>query len=339
MKYSFLLVTLLFSLLVTSCQNCCYDDINPCITHTPQQRHIANLPSPFEPLTADERAQDWGKEHTIATSFARDLDLYRAITTYKRALALSPPKDRLVEMEYSIALCYFLSKKYCDVINMVENSDLIDIQTTFPAYRDLLVMLYESYQSLGYCDRAARVLLLLEQEDCEAAESLPISSAIRQGDTNTLSCHKNHPGIDDLLSCYCRCKKQPHTAQALSAIIPGAGYLYVGQCKTALTSFVINSLFIWAAVRFFDQGHTAAGIITTSLEMGWYFGGIHGSALAAKEYNECRFESCGTKTMLQQRLFPVLMSTRVSNESACFRFYSLEFTALCSSNGTLGQRC
>jgi len=310
MKRNILLVTLLLPLLITSCQNCCYDDIKPCISHIPQQRHIAHLPGPFSPLTMEESKLDWGKEHTIANSFARDLDLYRAITTYKRALALSPPQDRLVEIEYSIVLCYFLSKKYCGVINMVEGSDLIDIQTTFPAYRDLLVILYESYQSLGFPDRASRVLRLLEEEDCEAAQNLPLSTAIRCGDINTLSCHRDRPDINELLSCYCRCEKNPHTAQALSAIIPGAGYLYVGQCRTALTSLIINSLFIWAAVRFFDQGHTAAGIITTSLEAGWYFGGIHGSALAAKEYNESRFESCGTKTMLQQRLFPVLMLTK-----------------------------
>ena len=89
-------------------------------------------------------------------------------------------------------------------------------------------------------------------------------------------------------------------------LLPGAGYYYVGQKKAALTAFVINSLFTAAAYQFFAKGYPAAGFITLSFEAGWYFGGINGAGLAAKEYNERLYEVKAKDFMLKERLFPLL---------------------------------
>ena len=69
----------------------------------------------------------------------------------------------------------------------------------------------------------------------------------------------------------------------------------------------MNALFITAAYQFFHKGYTAAGIITTSFETGWYFGGIYGASCAAQEYNRYLYDEMGEKLMVQERLFPVLM--------------------------------
>ena len=90
-------------------------------------------------------------------------------------------------------------------------------------------------------------------------------------------------------------------------ILPGAGYLYVGQKQSAVTAFLLNGLFIAAAVHFFCKWEIAAGVITTSFEAGWYFGGIYGAGESAKLYNERVYEDLAYPALNRNGLFPVLM--------------------------------
>ncbi len=39
----------------------------------------------------------------------------------------------------------------------------------------------------------------------------------------------------------------------------------------------------------------------------WYFGGIYGAGLAAKEYNKSLFECSAEETKIENKLFPILM--------------------------------
>ena len=89
--------------------------------------------------------------------------------------------------------------------------------------------------------------------------------------------------------------------------MPGSGYLYLGQKKSALTSFLLNGLFIYAAYEFFHHGYTAAGIITTSFEAGWYFGGIYGAGEEAKFYNERIYNEEACTLMQTKKIFPFFM--------------------------------
>ena len=102
-------------------------------------------------------------------------------------------------------------------------------------------------------------------------------------------------------------KKSVAKAQTFNALLPGAGYLYLGQKKSALTAFLLNGLFIAAAYEFFHHRHVAAGIITTSFEAGWYFGGIYGAGEEAKYFNEKAYERNASRTLHEYNLFPVLM--------------------------------
>ncbi len=91
----------------------------------------------------------------------------------------------------------------------------------------------------------------------------------------------------------------------MNAILPGAGYYYVGQKKTAVTSFLINALFIGTAWVFFQQKNVPAALITLSFETGWYFGGINGAGLAANEYNERLYEVNTKEQLFENKLFPL----------------------------------
>lgn len=287
--------------------------IEPKIVYTPQKHVISTLPSAFEPLSPEERNQDWGRELIIARTFASELDLYRAITSYKRALILLPPgcNARRLEIEYGIILSYYLGRKYSEVIETFETSTEKNIPSTFPVFDDLLAILYDSYQHVGQHAKACQILTMIEARHPTKAYALQMSEAISKGDITLINeLAAKDPSYEDVyffLNSYHKEAKSVRKAQTLNAILPGAGYYYVGQKKTALTSFLINTLFIAAAYQFFHNGYVAAGVITTSLEAGWYFGGINGAGLAAKEYNERLYENSAKEYLSRNCLFPVLM--------------------------------
>lgn len=293
----------------------CYrvpDQIEPRVSYQIQDRHFEHLTGAFAPLTPEERASDWGKETVIARAFADELDLYRAVSTFKRAqILITDNRERKLEIEYDIVLCFFLGKRYNEAIESFEKSDLAHVDKTFPAYHDLLLVLYESYRELDDLEKQARILELIDKTFPDAGEELKVSIAIREGDLlalNSFADGFHRPSyLGNLVDGYCMQKKSVATAQFLNALMPGAGYLYIGQRKSALTAFLLNGLFIAAATQFFLHDHLAAGIITTGFEAGWYFGGIYGAGEEAKYYNERLYERSASVVLNEYKLFPVLM--------------------------------
>lgn len=294
----------------------CYrvqDKLEPQVNYFVQDKYIMSLPSSFPPLDAYEIKQEWGKEYLIGEAFARKLDLYRSVTAFKRSLILMPQalSERQQEVEYYIILCYYLGKLYAEALDAFNESSLAAIDINFATYHDLLVILYESYLNSGDKERAQTVLNIIKSHYPQTAKELELSSALLSGDVEDLKklaySDATDKQVNQLLTEYRTEKKSVTKAQILSTIIPGSGYLYVGQKQSALTSFLLNGLFIAAAYSFFHHGHTAAGIITLSFETGWYFGGIYGSGESAKLYNERVYEGKAFQALNDQKLFPIFL--------------------------------
>lgn len=293
----------------------CYrvpDRIDPRVSYQLQDQHFQHLSGAFPPLTKEERASDWGREYIIGRAFANELDLYRAISTFKRAeILVDQNKERKLEIQYDILLCYFLAKRYDEVIESFEKGDLAHVDKSFYAYHDLLLILYESYREMEECEKEAKILELMEKTFPVTNEDLKVSCAIRSGDLamiDQFACGFQHPSyLDSLVDCYCANKKSVGRAQLFNALLPGAGYLYIGQRKSALTAFLLNGLFIAAATQFFIHKHFAAGLITAGFEAGWYFGGIYGAGEEAKYYNERLYERAASTILNEHKLFPILM--------------------------------
>lgn len=308
---NFLLI-LLCSTMIIGCnpRSCIFQ---PQICYTPNQNQLKYQESAFEPLSSDEISQEWGKELKIAISLAREGDLYRSITAFKRARILMPEeeKDRYLQAEFSILQCYWQGRHYCEAIETFENSPLHTVSSKFPPFREMLVILFQCYHQTEQDEKAEAVLSLMHKGDPETALRLKIFTALDTGNIYTAHVYskgrEDFDEIDRLLQCYCNYAKSVSKAQTLNAILPGAGYYYVGQKKTALTSFLINAAFTTAAYYFYKEGNWGAAVITTSLEFGWYFGGINGAGLAAKEWNERLYEDLGKEVMVQQKYFPILM--------------------------------
>jgi tetratricopeptide (TPR) repeat protein len=279
----------------------------PNIVYYPTARVVDNLPSPFPPLSAEEIQTEWGKELYLGLKFAREFDLYRALTCYKRSLFLAP-QERHFEIEYRLLEAYYLGRKYEDAIESFESGCLGQIDMDSPGAKELLLMLYDSYRQIGNCAKAMQMESLIQSKDPEMADDLREYAAVETADFCTLDAlQEQDPDLSCFLETYSTLALSPKKAQVLNAILPGAGYYYVGQKKTAVTAFIVNALFTYAAYQFFDRGYIAAGLITTSFEMGWYLGGINGAGLAATELNEATYAAHGKEFLIKKRLFPVLM--------------------------------
>lgn len=307
-------LTLLVMLFFTSCHPKTYE-FEPPILYAITEHLIKNLASPFPPLSLEERETPWGQELMIGSHFAKDLDLYRAITSYKRALILFPSGSsnylRKLQIEYGLLLSYYLGGKHREVIEVFEMSKLGSVPSTFPAFQDLLIILYDSYEKIGNQKNAEQILKLLKEIDEDSSNKLSLSEAILSADMSSIQDLYQKTDLSEKASqwwtTYHLGRKSIQKAQALNAILPGAGYLYVDQPKTAMTAFLLNSAFIAATYQLFKNRQPAAGCIFLSLELGWYLGGINGAGLQAKFYNERLYASLAKETMVKWKLFPVLM--------------------------------
>ena len=308
MKMNKALIFLLGIFFLSSCYRV-EDKIEPKISTPLKEDHIKSLKNPFKHLGLEERKTDWGKEFIIAKKFAKDLDLYQAITNFKRAMILLDDEDayRMQEIEYNIILSYYLAQKYDDVIESFEKSSLCYVDKSFEAFEDLLIILYESYREMQDEEKTQKILEILSESYSTTEKKIVLSSYLIEGDIDTLK--KDYPekkNIQNMIKIYERDKKSVMTAQLLNTFIPGSGYLYIGQKKSAATAFLLNGLFIYASYEFFHRGWTAAGVITASFEAGWYFGGIYGAGQEANFYNERVYERVAIPILNKEKLFPIL---------------------------------
>jgi len=275
--------------------------VTPNISYTTLPKQIAALPSPFKPLDDTERASDWGKELFIAKGHLKELDLFNAVTCLKRSRILLQDQnpDRLQEIEYGLIFAYCLGNKFQSAIETFETSHLKVNPQDFKPYDDLLLLLADSYNRQNEPQRGQTILTLLKDHNPEKAKKFDCYSAFLSYRADALPDEFTNALKPNLLS--------PQKAALFNGLLPGAGYAYVGQYQTALTSFCLNALFIIASAEFFSHGQPAAGVITAGFECGWYVGGIIGARNAAIERNSLLYNGAAKEHMIREKFFPLLM--------------------------------
>lgn len=164
------------------------EKIQPQLDFAVQDKYLLHLKSVFVPLTPEEKATRWGVEYQIGMEFAKKLDLYQSITALKRADILIDEKQfqRKAEIQYQIINCYYLAKRYQDVIDSFEESILASTDRNFAAFQDLLIILFESYLQCDNEEHANRVLRSMEKFHPTIAKKLIITSAIVKADFEEL---------------------------------------------------------------------------------------------------------------------------------------------------------
>lgn len=293
------------SLLLLSSCNFLSKEIKPKIQYAVQDKYLQSLASPFRELTQEEKETGWGMEYLIGQGFAKQLDLYRAITAFRRAEFLLPgeKEEQMREIQYQTLLAYYLGRRFQEVEKNFSENLLSTTPADSPIFHDLLVILYDTYTQLKETEKADHILQIVKENFSETYENLTLYTALNQADIGALSVQKEE--IETFLKTYESEAKSPKIAAGLNAILPGAGYFYLGQISTAVTALIVNALFIFAAIHFFRKRPIAVAIIFLSFELGWYFGGIQGGGLGAKLYNERKYESLAKPIMNKHGLFPI----------------------------------
>lgn len=349
MKFLFLICTTLLA----------NEVLEPKLGYFVHDQYLQKLHSIFSPLTNEEVITDWGKEYCIGLYFAKELDLYQAITAFKRSSILIPDEkiQRRREIDYQIINAYYLGGQFESAVSFFDQSLLANIEPSFPAFHDLLVILYDSLKNEKEEERADRMLKTMDKYYPLEKKKLQISNAILSGDIELISetieddfittsiasletsldnaFYKQSQGFskidqqehiasekklkslyelkeckkatEQIYSDYKNKRKSPFIAGSLNAILPGLGYLYLGQKQSAFTAFMLNSLTAGTAVYFYKNNNLPAALLTLSFESGWYFGGIYGAKQEATFFNKRTFENSAHYRMRDHKLYPILM--------------------------------
>lgn len=164
------------------------DTLKPQLGYKVHDQYLQSMHSIFPPLSNEEVITDWGKEYAIGLYFAKELDLYQAITAFKRASILIPDTElsRRREIDYQIINAYYLGGKYDSAVNTFDHSLLANIEPSFPAFHDLLIILYDSLSHELLVDRADRMLRSLEKYFPYEKKKIEISNSILSGEIDKI---------------------------------------------------------------------------------------------------------------------------------------------------------
>lgn len=255
-----------------------------------------------QPVTADETADLlWD----LANTLYFEKDFFRALGEYQRFVFLFPTDPRASEAEIQIGRCYLqgeqLEKAFDHFIRLFNRKreepvgrqaliEAIAIRAQQNRYQEAIywtkrfIMIYPDDPEIdriylrlawlridiGQYEQALATLDRIQPESELYPRARSLSRALQQ-----------QPEIK---------RKSPTTAGVLSAVLPGAGHLYTGRPGKAITSFLLNALFIAGAVAAFQHDSPVLGGILIFFELGWYVGGIRSAAQAAREANEKKEE-------------------------------------------------
>jgi len=252
--------------------------------------------------SATSYAQGLSPENIL--SFADHLyeqgDYYRAITEYERFIFSYPQHQLAKKARYQIALSYLKGEKYTQALQQFR--DLADKYPSDEIGRRSLYMLAETYYQKKDYSQAGDVFekFLTSYPDDPQADAARIKKGwcfLRQGNWREAGeeFQKLPPGsplhaqgaelADESKKYPYIGKKSPYVAGGLSAVLPGAGQLYVGRKTDAAAAFLLNGAFIWAtAESYHKRSYVTAGILLF-FETGWYLGNIYNAASSAHKYN------------------------------------------------------
>jgi tetratricopeptide (TPR) repeat protein len=212
-------------------------------------------------------------------------DYFRAVTEYERLKFLFPNAEQVTSgnAEYMIAMCYLNGKKYDiaekkfhEIIQLFPESGAAGNAARF------LIALYLETNSPDKAIRALRrhkdVLLLSDREF--ALFSSYCNFALHRKDQALSPLEPSEQPYWENKFAQIP-KASPILAGSLSAILPGAGQLYVGRKSDALIAFIINAALIGGAYAAFENDEEVLGGVFVFFETSWYAGTIYNAVNSA----------------------------------------------------------
>jgi len=240
------------------------------------------------------------EQFQYARQYLEKGEYLRAAWEFDRFIHFFPTDKDVSKARYLMGLCYLKGKKYESARKVLENVYKTHSGTSLGG--KALFQIGESYYLQGVSAEAERYFRMVVenyplQELKNAAFYRLGWSRMRKDRWEEASeafkmVEEKSPLYDSSQDLSTKSlkgetlpRKNPTSAGILAAILPGLGHAYGERYRDGMVAFLLNGLFIWAAVESFDQDHDVLGGILTFLELGWYSGNIYSAVNGAQKYN------------------------------------------------------
>jgi TolA-binding protein len=253
-----------------------------------------------ECVLAKQIVIDSDDQFRFAYEYMEKMEYLKAIREFERLIYFFPHDNIVPRVQYLIGFCYLKGKEYESARKAFQH--VYKTYSQRPIAGKALFLIGESYYIQGVSDEAERYFTKVIEGDLPSelkdkalyrlgwsrmrANRWQEASEIfsRVGKTSPLYDHsldlskkslqgEQFPG------------KNPKAAGVMAAIVPGLGHAYCKRYKDGIVAFLLNGIFIWAAVESFDQGNNVLGGILVFFELGWYTGNIYSAVNSAHKYN------------------------------------------------------
>lgn len=244
-------------------------------------------------------AQEDERLYSFANVLMAQGDYNRAITEFLRLMYYYPDSSFRCKAAISVFYCYYYSNQFLTAIHWGEkiiNQDLIEVAENlqfnlmiavcyyqlenFPRSREHLAITINNNQGVT---REKSLLLqgitFAKEENWEQA-----GQSFRQIPVDSKFSYKARE-FEKLLKEGRDLKLKSLPVAGALSVIPGLGYLYNGYPQTALSSFLVNSMFMWGTYEAFKNNNRGLGYMMGFVSTGWYLGNIYGSVMTAERQN------------------------------------------------------
>ena len=220
----------------------------------------------------------------------------RAIIEYRRLLSYFPDSNYRKQASKSVFYCYYKAEQYLTAIHW--GQELLEEDIASADADEIRFFIGASYFKVGNYPRARSYFTEVANDGELGDKSLILQGLSYAMETSWEYAEVSFAriGPDSKFSDKARqCEKLSQDGRKLGlkspaiagilAVVPGLGYLYDGYKQTALSAFVVNSLFIWSTIEAFRRDSKSLGTMLGVLSFGWYTGNIYGSVVSAQRRN------------------------------------------------------
>lgn len=256
----------------------------------------------------------------FARQYLEKKEYQKAIIEFDRFVYFFPDEEKVPEARYLTGFCYLESAQFEKSREILEK--VYEDYRESPYAGEALFLIGESYYRQGLWEESElyfRTIIQLYPHkelknrayyriawiQLERNQWTEASSTFRMAEEDS-QIQENARLLSKLsLDGEKLPHKNPTSAGVMAGLLPGLGHAYCGRYKDGAIAFVLNGLFIWAAVEAFKQDNNVLGGILVAVELGWYVGNIYSAVNVAHKYNRKKRDDFrrGLPDSLQLNLF------------------------------------
>ena len=251
------------------------------------------------PVLSDQIIINRDDQFDFSRSVMNGGDYTRAIVEFERFIHFFPGDPRVPKARLLIGICYLKARRYEAARKVFY--PFIQSEQDSPLSAKAVFLMGESYYQQGISKEAeyyfVQVIEKYRDVDLKNAALYRLgwtrmrknkwreaSEVFEKVEKDSLFYESSRELAEQSLKGDGLPEKNPTYAGTL-AIVPGLGHVYVSRYRDATVSFLVNGLFIWAAVQAFHSDQDVLGGILTFIELGFYSGNIYSAVNAAHKHN------------------------------------------------------